>query len=164
MLVLINKLKEEKKKTQCRIAFFFLFFFMRSGSCLEVWLFRGGVFGLWIAGKCDRNECGIVRYPDGIPHLHESSLWRPAAEFSLHLMAPYLYGKTEWIKNNWITGFHLCFHFPGMQKENERKGGKKMNERKGRKTCERNYSKTEECLIHSGCEGRVQSQMCVFLW
>lgn len=49
---------------------------------------------VWMAGKCDWNKCGIVRYPNGIPHFHAGSLWRPSAEFNSLLSGRYL--QHEW--------------------------------------------------------------------
>lgn len=99
-------------------------------------------------------------YPNGISHLRASPLWRPSAEFSLHLTAPYLHRKAAWIKNNSITGFHLCFHFPRMQKENERKGGRKWKKEIMWKKLQHRAGMFD---IHLDSEGGVQSQVCVYV-
>lgn len=103
-----------------------------------------------MAGKCDRNECGIVWYPTGIPHLYASSLMTSCRiQFTLDgsIFTREDSMNKEQFNHRVPTSVFLS---PACRKMEWKGRGKKMKEGETkRKSCERNYSKVKECLIYT---------------
>lgn len=138
-----------KKKSQWQMETFPL-----PGSC-SCCLFRGGVFGVWMAGKCDRNKCGIVRHPNGIPHLHHASSVTASCRIQFTLDGSIFTREDSMNKEQFNHRVPPLFSFPpGMRKDG-------MKEKGGRKTMWKKLQQSRLFDIHLDCEGRVQSQKCV---
>lgn len=151
------------------------FFFMRSCSCLEVlWLLRGGVFGFWMAGKMWQEwVLGLCGIPT-VSHISNVSSPRPTS-CSVHLFT--LDGcvftrEDSMNKEQFNQRVSPLFSIPPLarrekKKEEWKEKGGEENERKrrGRKIMWKKLQWNRGMFdIHLGCEGRVQSQMCAFLW
>lgn len=134
----VKKTEREKKRenhnANWRI-FPFLFFFPEILFLLSTAQTR--CVGVWMAGKWDRNERRIVRYPNGIPRLHCELLRDDQLQNSVYThRLQYLHGKTPRMRNNSITGFLTSvFISPACRKDGMEGRGEK------KKSSERHYDK-----------------------
>lgn len=94
-----------------------------------------------MAGKCDRNECGIVCYPNGI--LNPCKLSVAASCRIYFTLDRSLFIK--WDSMNKEQFNHRILPLFSFSQHAERWNEKKQREE--RKLCERNDCKAEECLI-----------------